>query len=103
MSDPCKNQSEYINHFVPELCLSIFYLAIESMSLTCKTFNVRFNLHLWTVKCFFVGFNRYGHTDTDMVIPIYVQQTDTPLQNLYQTDTDICFEIPFQPIPIIGI
>ena len=36
-----------------------------------------------------VGFDRYGHTDTD-----------TPLQNLYQTDIDICFEIHIKPIPI---
>ena len=44
---------------------------------------------------------RYGHTD--------IQQTDTdtytPFQNLYQTDTDISFEIHIKPIPlpIIGI
>ena len=54
-----------------------------------------------------LGFDRYGqtntNTDTDMVIPI--QQTDTPLQNLYQTDTDndICFEIHIKLIQIIGI
>ena len=44
---------------------------------------------------------RYGHTD------IWQTDTDTytPFQNLYQTDTDICFEIHIKPIPIpiIGI
>ena len=51
-----------------------------------------------------VGFDRYdlsGHTD--------IQQTDTDtdtlFKNVYQTDTDICFEIHIKPIPIpiIGI
>ena len=49
---------------------------------------------------------RYGHTDIQQTD---IQQTDTdtntPFQNLYQTDTDtyICFEIHIKPIPIIGI
>ena len=40
---------------------------------------------------------RNGHTDN--------KQTDanTFLQNLYRTDTDICFEMHIKPIPIIGI
>ena len=46
-----------------------------------------------------IGFDRYGHTD------ILQTDTDTPFQNLYQTDTDtdIYFEIHIKPIPIIGI
>jgi hypothetical protein len=52
-----------------------------------------------------LGFDRYGHTDTDtdMVTDIQQTDTDTPFQNLHQTDTDIWFEIHIKPIPIIGI
>ena len=47
--------------------------------------------------------DRYGHTDTNN--DIQQTETNTPFQNLYQTDTDICFEIHIKPIPIpiIGI
>ena len=37
---------------------------------------------------------RYGHTE------IQQTNTDIPFQNLYQTDTDICFEIHIKPITI---
>ena len=36
-----------------------------------------------------LGFDRYGHTD---ITDIEQTDTNTPLQNLYQTDTDICFK-----------
>ena len=54
-----------------------------------------------------LGFYRYGNTDTATETNIQQTNTDTytPFQNLYQTDTDICFEIHIKPIPIpiIGI
>ena len=42
---------------------------------------------------------RYGHTDKQQTNT----NTDTPFPNLYQTDTDICFEIHIKPIPMTGI
>ena len=41
-----------------------------------------------------LGFDQYDHTD------IQQTETDIPFQNLYQTDTDICFEIHIKQIPI---